>query len=151
MITFLRLHSPAGMRSGRACSLRFLFLVSLLPVILITGCSSVRQQTAVSGEINELQKWDDHEVAWVETIGGERVEFVDDGGRIEGERNRETRRIDYTVVGIDVAGKDRRLPLTDLTLVNTRVEEDDGWRSVGVIIVSVAAIVGAVVLVAVNP
>lgn len=163
-----RIYSCAGVLSRR--SHFFLPAISfLLALIILSGCTTTRQQTSVAGEINELRNWDGHEVVWVETAEGERIEFarvVDDsassdgltleviegGGRIEGTRNQETRRVDYFVVG-SVVGADsmeaeeRRFPLADLTLVNTRVKEDDGWGTVSVITGAAATIVAGVVVI----
>ena len=83
----------------------------------------------------------------METVTGERIEFSEEGGRIEGTRNTETRRVDYVVSGTDVTGTERRISLHSLTLINTRVETDDTWGTAGIIAVSVAAVTGVILIV----
>ena len=125
----------------------------VLPALLFalsSGCTTTRQQTTLAAEVNELRTWDRYEVEWVETITGERIEFPEEGGRIEGTRNTETRRVDYVVSGTDVTGTERRLSLRSLTLINTRVETDDTWGTAGIIAVSVAAVTGVILIVTGN-
>lgn len=125
----------------------------VLPVLLFalsSGCTTTRQQTTLAAEVNELRSWDRYEVEWVETVTGERIEFPEEGGRIEGTKSTETRRVDYVVSGADVNGTERRLSVRSLTLISTRIETDDTWGTAGVIAVSVAAVTGVILIVTGN-
>jgi hypothetical protein len=111
-------------------NMRLLPLV--LPALLFAlsfGCTTTRQQTTLAAEVNELPE---------------------EGGRIDGTRNTETRRIDYVVSGTDVAGVERRISVRSLTLIGTRVETDDTWGTAGIIAVSVAAVTGVILIVTGN-
>lgn len=143
-------HSSAGIISSRYGRILRTLSSLLLLGIITAGCTITRQQTHVAGATEELKEWNRHEVRWVETVTGERYEFVEESGRIDVSRNPETRLIEFVIIGTDSLGVEHHLDVENLALINTLSTREDPAAFAGVLLLT-ATIAAGVLLFSSSP